>query len=112
MINMESKMENLDFVNDFINIHVCTRDGEVLDTICLHEKEAKNYINGNMIMSSWVKDEIISAIKILLARNVECKTCLEIAGGFGPSHNGSPNCESGSIASGGNRSHCSCDTCF
>lgn len=31
---------------------------------------------------------------------------------FGPSHDGSPGCESGSIASGGNRSHCTCDTCF
>ena len=31
---------------------------------------------------------------------------------FGPSYKGSPRCESGSIASGGNRSHCSCDICF
>jgi hypothetical protein len=30
----------------------------------------------------------------------------------GPSHNGSKNCESGSIASGGDKSHCSCDVCF
>lgn len=30
----------------------------------------------------------------------------------GPSHSGSPSCESGSLASGGHRAHCSCDTCF
>lgn len=28
------------------------------------------------------------------------------------SHDGSRRCESGSIASGGNRSHCTCDRCF
>lgn len=28
------------------------------------------------------------------------------------SHNGSPRCRSGSIASGGHRAHCTCDTCF
>jgi hypothetical protein len=32
--------------------------------------------------------------------------------GFGPGHNGSSSCESGSIASGGNKAHCTCDTCF
>ena len=31
---------------------------------------------------------------------------------FGPSKNGSARCESGSIASGGNKAHCSCDICF
>lgn len=31
---------------------------------------------------------------------------------FGPSLNGSKNCKSGSIASGGSKSHCSCDVCF
>ncbi len=44
-----------------------------------------------------------------------CKTCLEIAnkhGGFGPWHDGSKRCESGSIASGGKIAHCTCDTCF
>jgi hypothetical protein len=30
----------------------------------------------------------------------------------GPSHNGSSHCESGSLASGGTRSHCTCDFCF
>lgn len=28
------------------------------------------------------------------------------------SHEGSPLCESGSLASGGHRSHCTCDVCF
>lgn len=44
-----------------------------------------------------------------------CHYCAEIREkhkGFGPSHNGSRSCRSGSIASGGNRSHCTCDTCF
>ncbi len=44
-----------------------------------------------------------------------CVTCEDIRtkhGGFGPSHEGSKLCESGSIASGGTIAHCSCDTCF
>lgn len=36
-------------------------------------------------------------------------TCCE---GTPVSHNGSPLCESGSIASGGTSAHCTCDTCF
>lgn len=31
---------------------------------------------------------------------------------FGPSRNGSRNCRSGSIASGGKSAYCTCDTCF
>lgn len=42
----------------------------------------------------------------------ECPTCLAQGEHMGPSHNGSQRCESGSIASGGERSHCTCDTCF
>ena len=45
----------------------------------------------------------------------ECLMCKKIRdehSGFGPSHNGSRFCESGSIASGGKRSHCTCDMCF
>lgn len=45
----------------------------------------------------------------------ECATCRLIREehkGHGPSHAGSPRCESGSLASGGNRAHCACDTCF
>ncbi len=40
-----------------------------------------------------------------------CSTCVKYAG-QGPSHNGSRNCSSGSIASGGTRAHCSCDCCY
>jgi len=39
-----------------------------------------------------------------------CQTCQYE--GMKPSHDGSNNCESGSIASGGNKSHCTCDVCF
>lgn len=39
-----------------------------------------------------------------------CPTCAR--GGPGPSHEGSAHCESGSIASGGHRAHCSCSWCF
>ncbi len=42
----------------------------------------------------------------------ECKYIREKYHGFGPSHDGSRGCESGSIASGGNNAHCTCDTCF
>jgi hypothetical protein len=31
---------------------------------------------------------------------------------FGPTKNGSLRCESGSVASGGNKTFCSCDICF
>ena len=41
-----------------------------------------------------------------------CKKIRDEHSGFGPSHNGSRFCESGSIASGGKRSHCTCDMCF
>jgi len=43
-----------------------------------------------------------------------CMACVRIIkeGGFGPTHNGSKNCESGSIASGGDIAHCTCDVCF
>jgi hypothetical protein len=39
-----------------------------------------------------------------------CQTCKR--GGPGPEHDGSPLCRSGSIASGGKKAHCSCDTCY
>lgn len=40
---------------------------------------------------------------------VECPGC---GPGFRPSHDGSPRCESGSLASGGTHAHCTCDACF
>jgi len=42
----------------------------------------------------------------------DCLQCREIGTGMGPSHDGSKSCESGSIASGGKYSHCTCDVCF
>lgn len=44
------------------------------------------------------------------AKDPDCKGCQRT--GMNPSHNGSRNCESGSIASGGTQSHCTCDICF
>lgn len=42
-----------------------------------------------------------------------CSGCAPfIAGGLAPSHRGSRNCESGSLASGGTIAHCTCDVCF
>lgn len=43
---------------------------------------------------------------------VACPACSQIGGGFGPSHEGSPLCRCGSLAAGGSRAHCTCDTCF
>ena len=43
---------------------------------------------------------------------IECQTCREHPGGYGPSHEGSPNCKSGSLRSGGQKSHCTCSLCF
>ena len=40
-----------------------------------------------------------------------CQMCITTKNS-GPRHNGSKRCESGSIASGGKNSHCTCDTCF
>lgn len=42
---------------------------------------------------------------------VACGYCDE-CGGFGPPHDGITSCESGSPASGGTHSHCTCDRCF
>lgn len=41
-----------------------------------------------------------------------CQICAENCGKIYPSHRGSSRCESGSIASGGNKTHCTCDICF
>jgi hypothetical protein len=54
-------------------------------------------------------------IRCFQCNPTDCRTCRDIAeiyAGFGPTHNGSPNCKNGSIASGGIRVHCTCDTCF
>lgn len=42
-----------------------------------------------------------------------CSGCAPyMAGGLAPSHRGSKGCESGSLASGGARAHCTCEACF
>ena len=46
-----------------------------------------------------------------LARMMDaCEMCKNK--GMRPTHDGSPRCESGSIASGGTVEHCTCDVCF
>jgi hypothetical protein len=45
------------------------------------------------------------------AQLIECETQHQQAA-FGPSREGSPNCQSGSLASGGTKTYCTCDTCF
>lgn len=57
----------------------------------------------------------LSRIYVEADRRGECRTCAAIRilhHGFGPSHDGSRNCKSGSIASGGNITHCTCSPCF
>ena len=44
-----------------------------------------------------------------IRRKRPCPSCKE---GTPVPHNGSRYCESGSIASGGNKAHCTCDVCF
>lgn len=46
-----------------------------------------------------------------------CAECTRNAGGMAPTHNGSRNCENGSlanrsIAAGGKTAHCTCARCF
>lgn len=49
---------------------------------------------------------------------IDCKTCREHPGEFGPSHEGSRACRNyrvlghGAIAAGGTTAHCTCDGCF
>jgi hypothetical protein len=46
------------------------------------------------------------------AERAVCPECIANKGKMHPSHHGSSMCESGSIASGGTRAHCSCNACF
>lgn len=45
-------------------------------------------------------------------RQDKCEHCADYRSRGGPRHDGSRFCESGSIASGGKRAHCSCDVCY
>ena len=62
-------------------------------------------------LTNWHRDKPL-LFDVVLLGCVELDSCLLCARGFGPSHSGSSRCESGSIASGGDNSHCSCDVCF
>ena len=54
-----------------------------------------------------------AAVEVQVIGKADCGTCRAVKEEhFGPSHNGSLRCESGSIASGGTRAHCTCSTCF
>lgn len=62
-------------------------------------------------------NERCSMVQAEMRRQEQLKSCercreIEEERGFGPSHEGSQRCESGSLASGGRNAHCSCDTCF
>ncbi len=62
-------------------------------------------------VSAWA-DEIETQIRREVAVP-GCEICQYLIDHpFGPSHRGSTSCESGSIASGGKESHCTCDVCF
>jgi hypothetical protein len=53
--------------------------------------------------------DTLKLCKLIIEKN--CPIC-QIKESLKPSHMGSKNCESGSLASGGNKSHCTCDICF
>ena len=59
------------------------------------------------------KNEWIDREALIAAGVPGCEACLEGAdNNFGPPHDGSTSCESGSIASGGTEAHCVCHVCF
>lgn len=57
---------------------------------------------------------------VLMTRHTEARAarlaiyeaCPGCRGDYGPSHSGSADCQCGSLASGGEKAHCSCDRCF
>jgi hypothetical protein len=61
----------------------------------------------NALGQSW-----IDASKRNAARHPECPQCQRVDDVHKPSHDGSSSCQSGSIASGGTHSHCTCDRCY
>lgn len=63
---------------------------------------------------AWHDVELRMGEEIDRLRALECVECSRGRGDMGmrPSHRGSLQCESGSIASGGVTSHCTCDVCF
>jgi len=65
----------------------------------------------HMSEEDWIKGDEVSVATV-------CATCQAYwderwsRGGIAPNHMGSKLCRSGSIASGGDREHCTCDACF
>jgi hypothetical protein len=59
--------------------------------------------------NGWRRTELGIAVYNCI-ENPGCKGCNVV--GMSPGHDGSRYCKSGSIASGGTRAHCTCDTCF
>lgn len=50
-------------------------------------------------------------VAVRKATHPECQEC-QSDDPMMPNHNGSSFCECGSIASGGTKSHCTCDNCY
>jgi hypothetical protein len=70
------------------------------------------YANGESIVVRHTLRTLSWQAEDEMAKLQKCHQCRynQLLGG--PSHDGSRFCQSGSLASGGSRSHCSCDTCF
>ncbi len=81
-----------------------TEKGKLLRLLLCARKE-----NEGLVLDS---RQVVSLIVALMGGDADCETCRVLAGGMAPSHDGSKGCESGSISSGGDRAHCTCDVCF
>lgn len=64
-------------------------------------------VEGQRLIESQVMHEMLPSLS-----EDAIPGCPECSGGNPASHNGSKQCTSGSIASGGPRAHCTCDYCF
>ena len=84
--------------------YVATEKGKLLSLLLGAHKEGRSVDLG--------PHNVITAILALMGDDPECETCRKQLGKMNPRHDGSKGCESGSIASGGTRSHCTCDVCF
>lgn len=79
--------------------------GEVI-TRADWKMKAEDATDENVAKIKEAYSAMLGAMKLLGV----CMMCADRS--FLPRHNGSTRCRSGSIASGGTTSHCSCDTCF
>jgi len=67
------------------------------------------------VLVEHIKDQAMGhrPVQVMVQEKTGCKEMgCDYPVKTGPSHEGSRMCKSGSIASGGTRSHCSCDYCF